>query len=79
MIDLALSTDTKTEKVGYAKKMAQGYLRSVGMGEYTPSTSMYSKHQEVKPSNSNASNTSSSTTTRWKRVDSDDQEFEFDV
>ena len=30
---------SKSEKVSYAKKMAQGYLRSMGMGEWTPKTS----------------------------------------
>ena len=74
---ITLPTETKNEKVGYAKKMAQGYLRSMGMGEYTPSMSMYSK-QEVKPSYSDASSTSSSAA-RWKRVEADDREFEFDV
>lgn len=53
--------------------MAQGYLRSVGMGEFTPKTDMYSKEQskpEPPPK--------TSTTTRWKKLD-DDLEFEFDI
>ena len=29
----------KSEKVSYAKRMAQGYLRSMGMGEWTPKVS----------------------------------------
>ena len=62
--------ETPSEKVGYAKKMAEGYLKSMGMGEFTPKTDMYSKQEAVK--------SDSSKVTRWKRLD-DDHEFEFDI
>ncbi len=35
------------EKVGYAKKMAQGYLKSVGSGDYTPKYSAYTRENMV--------------------------------
>ena len=47
--------------------MASGYMRSVGIGKYTPAESGYSK--EEKPSQSNSSH--------WKRSDEHD-EFNFD-
>ena len=54
--------------------MAQGYLKSVGMGEFTPKSDMYSKEQEY----SRAPNDSQSSVARWKKMD-DDHEFEFDI
>jgi len=56
--------------VRYAKKMAQGYLRSVGIGEFTPQRSSYSRDEtggaEGRPN-------------RWRKVDHDQDEFDFDV
>jgi len=56
--------------VQYAKKMAQGYLQSVGIGQYTPQLSGYIRDntgvEEGKPR-------------RWKKLDQDQDEFDFDV
>lgn len=52
--------------------MAEGYLKSKGMGEFTPKANTYSK-QNMKSSKSDPSKV-----TRWKRLD-DDQDFEFDI
>eukprot|EP00731_Ephydatia_muelleri_P031921 Em0023g428a len=58
------SSDTQeNNKKNYAKKMAQGYQRSVGMGEFTPKRDSY--HPDT-----------SSKTTKWKRRDSDEFDFE---
>ena len=60
--------------------MAEGYLRSMGMGEFTPKSDMYSK-EEAKHSKSDTSSSRSDSVTRvtkWKRMD-DDQEFDFDI
>ena len=58
------------DKVQYAKKMAQGYLQSVGIGQYTPQLSGYVRDntgvEEGKPR-------------RWKKLDQDQDEFDFDV
>ena len=66
-------THTHTEsndKVQYAKKMAQGYLQSVGIGQYTPQQSGYVRDntgvEKGKPR-------------RWKKLDQDQDEFDFDV
>ena len=59
------------DKISYAKKMAQGYLKSVGMGEFTPK----SKEEQEYP---RAPNDSQSSVARWKKMD-DDHEFEFDI
>ena len=50
------------EKVSYAKRMAQGYLRSVGMAEYTPKTSGYTKQSQADESHAKQT---------WKKVDDD--------
>lgn len=52
--------------------MAQGYLKSVGIGKFTPKSDFYSKEQGHSKSDS------SSSATKWKKLD-DDQEFEFDI
>lgn len=57
--------------MNYAKKMAEGYLKSMGMGEFTPKTDMYSRQEKT--------TSDSSKVTKWKRLDDDDQEFEFDI
>lgn len=62
------SIELPHEKVSYAKRMAQGYLKSMGMGEFTPKSDMYSKE----------STTAGQQRARWKKMD-DDQEFEFDI
>lgn len=54
-----------SEKVGYAKKMAQGYLRSVGIGQYTPKRSSYIKEE----------GDSEHKTTHWKKPDQDEFDF----
>ena len=53
----------------YAKKMAQGYLRSVGSGEYTPKYSGYAK--EIKDGSGKPSHT------HWKKADHEHDEFDF--
>ena len=58
------SSDAQDNKKSYAKKMAQAHLRSVGMGEFTPKRDSYQ------------SDTSSNKTTKWKRKDSDEFDFE---
>ncbi|KAL5457280.1 hypothetical protein EMCRGX_G034528 [Ephydatia muelleri] len=61
---LVKSKDTQeNNKKNYAKKMAQGHQRSVGMGEFTPKRDSY--HPDT-----------SSKTTKWKRRDSDEFDFE---
>ena len=55
-----------TEKVGYAKKMAQGYLRSVGIGQYTPRRSSYVKEDSVDNEHKTA---------HWKKFDQDEFDF----
>ena len=57
------SSDTQENKKNYAKKMAQAHQRSVGMGEFTPKRDSY--HPDT-----------SSKTTKWKRRDSDEFDFE---
>ena len=64
-------THTHTEsnnKVQYAKKMAQGYLQSVGIGQYTPQQSGYVRDN---------TGLEEGKSRRWKKVDQD--EFDFDV
>lgn len=69
------SLDTQNDKVSYAKRMAQGYLRSVGIGEFTPKSDGYSK-QETPLSPPAAA--APAAPARWKKLDND-QEFEFDI
>ena len=66
---------TTNEKVNYARRMAQGYLKSVGMGDYTPKASNFSK---VKLSEQ-SSNSLKSSPNKWKKRDDQDKEFDFDI
>lgn len=54
--------------------MAQSYLRSVGMGEWTPKISNAPDTSEHKPVTKFESRDSA--TTKWKNLD-DDQDFDF--
>lgn len=58
--------------------MAQGYLKSVGMGEFTPKSDMYAKEQEKQPAGTSAAMQHSVAPSKWKKLD-DDQEFDFDI
>lgn len=66
--------------------MAQGYLRSVGMGEFTPKSDQYSKTQPKSDQCSKQNSTQptvpstvqTTATLTWKKLD-EDEEFEFDV
>ena len=61
-----LTVPESLEKVGYAKKMAQGYLRSVGIGQYTPKRSSYIKEEEHGGEHK---------ATHWKKLDQDEFDF----
>lgn len=65
-------------KVNYAKRMAQGYLRSVGMGDYAPKTNNKVREPESS-SNTTKSPTDNFTNSRWKRMEDQDSEFDFDI
>ncbi len=58
--------------------MAQGYLKSVGMGDFTPKTSNYSR---VKiPEHSNSTGTpATKLPSRWESNEDQDKEFDFDI
>ena len=56
-----------TEKVNYAKRMAKGYLRSVGIGEYTPKRDSYLRDPDSPKEEGKV--------TKWKRTDSDEFDF----
>ena len=55
------------DKINYAKTMAKGYLRSVGIGEYTPQRDSYCRDPE--------SPTETGRVAKWKRTDSDEFDF----
>jgi hypothetical protein len=55
-----------SDKVNYAKTMAKGYLRSVGIGEYTPQGDSYCRDPESPAEEGK---------TKWKRTDSDEFDF----
>ena len=68
------------DKVSYAKRMANGYLKSVGIGEYTPKTNnCYSKYGTNGPTHSDDSQklSTSAATARWKRPNNGDDDFNF--
>ena len=56
--------------------MAQGYLKSVGMGEWTPKISNALDTSEHKPVTVAKSESRDSATSKWKNLD-DDQDFDF--
>lgn len=62
--------------MSYAKRMSQGYLKSVGMGEYTPKNDSYVKEQV--PPRSPRSPNRGTRSSRWKMKQEDDGDFEFD-
>ena len=71
----------KTEKVSYAKRMAQGYLRSMGMGEWTPKSQQQheddAKNKQASPSRAEPVNTVI-VASKWKNIDDDDDhDFDF--
>jgi hypothetical protein len=43
--------EDKVEKIGYAKRMAMGYLRSNGMGQYAATTSANKPSSQLKTNN----------------------------
>ena len=68
----------------YAKSMAQGYLRSVGSGEYAPPEGNYIKEPLQSPEGNYIKEPLQSHTdttavteqaTKWKRTDSDEFDF----
>lgn len=61
---LVKTKDNNDSKKNYAKKMMDSHLRSVGMGEFTPKQDSY--HLD----------TNNKSTTKWKRKDSDEFDFE---
>ena len=65
----------KSEKVSYAKRMAQGYLKSVGMGEWTPKINT-SNSTSSKPSPTKTDSVDSFMANKWNSFD-DDQDFDF--
>jgi len=82
IIMLAILSDvgTTNEKVNYAKRMAQGYLKSVGMGDYTPQTSGYSKVKISEQSlNSVKGSPNKPSSSLWRKQDDQDKEFDFDI
>ena len=66
-----------SDKVNYAQKMAKGYLRSVGSGEYTPQKDSYTKDPQKDSYTKDPPDTPSDNTkpTKWKRNDSDEFDF----
>ena len=73
----------KSEKVSYAKRMAQGYLRSMGMGEWTPKASAPPDTAKSKQATTSPVHTTKQAETgvtpksRNNGVDDDDQDFDF--
>ena len=55
------------DKVSYAQKMARGYLRSVGSGEFTPQKSRYYRDSQTSPEPGKPA--------RWRQKDSDEFDF----
>lgn len=70
----------KSEKVSYAKRMAQGYLKSVGMGEWTPKINTQpdstKNRQASLPNKAESGNAADAMSSKWKNFD-DDQDFDF--
>ena len=65
----------KSEKVSYAKRMAQGYLKSVGMGDWTPKINA-PNDTRTQPSSTKTESADSFTSNKWSSID-DDQDFDF--
>ena len=65
----------KGEKVSYAKRMAQGYLKSVGMGEWTPKINT-PNNASTKLSPTKTESVDSFVANKWNSID-DDQDFDF--
>lgn len=62
------------DKVSYAKRMANGYLKSVGIGEYTPKMNKYGTNGPTHSEDSQKLSTSAATA-RWKKPNDDDFNF----
>ena len=79
LTSLSLSPLCNTDKVGYAKRMAQGYLRSVGMGEFTPKTGSNRRHTEEEAASGRGKDNRGGIAFNGQRSDVTSDEFEFDV